>query len=97
VLVRLAPFQSTVDVFMKLAPVTVSVKPGPPTMADGGEIDVTLGTKLSMVKTIVLETLPPGMTTPTFAVPAVVKSVDGMVAVNWVELTNVVARSAPFH
>ena len=97
VVVKPAPFHSTVEVATKLAPVTVRVKPAPPTRAAVGEIDVAVGAGLLILKGSVLEMLPPGMITPMFAIPAVVRSPAGMVAVNSVELTNVVARSAPFH
>ncbi len=45
-MVRLLPFQSTVDPEMKLVPVTVNVNAAPPAGADDGEIAVTVGTGL---------------------------------------------------
>src|SRR5580698_8836914 len=44
VVVRLLPFQSTVDPEMKLAPVTVKVNAGAPAVADAGDIELTVGT-----------------------------------------------------
>jgi hypothetical protein len=43
VVVRAVPFQSTVEPLTKLAPLTVSVKPGPPSVAEAGLILVVVG------------------------------------------------------
>ncbi len=44
VVVRLEPPQRTLELEMKLEPVTVKVKAGPPAFAPVGEMDVRVGT-----------------------------------------------------
>ena len=43
---RIEPFHCTVELDTKLAPVNVRVKADPPTVAELGEIDVSVGTGL---------------------------------------------------
>ena len=53
-----------------------------------------------MLKVITLSEVPPpgvGLKTVTLEVPALTKSVAGIVALNCVAFINVVARSVPFH
>ena len=40
------PFHCTVELEMKLLPLTVSVKALPPTVVDAGEVELTVGTGL---------------------------------------------------
>src|SRR5713101_6566305 len=60
---------------------------------------VTVSAVLMMLKARALEVPPPGagVKTVTCGVPAVTRSVAGMLAVSWVALTNVVVRLPPFH
>src|SRR5712691_8777609 len=86
---------------MKLEPVTVRVKAGPPCSALLGEREERAGTGLRavMVKATAAEVPPPGVGVNTVigAEPAVVRSLGGMLAVSWVALTKVVVRVPPFH
>src|SRR5712691_10324116 len=86
---------------MKLEPVTVRVKAGPPCSALLGESEESAGTGLTavMVKATAAEVPPPGVGVNTVigAEPAVVRSLAGMLAVSWVALTKVVVRVPPFH
>src|SRR5213594_3310464 len=97
---RSAPFQRTTDVEMKLLPLTVSVKPAPPAMAEVGLMLVMLGTGFAAVIVNVTEfEVPPpgdGLKTVTAALPALAMSLCGIEAVSWPALTKVVERSAPF-
>ena|ERR1700730_5460407 len=99
VVVRGEPFQSTCDVDTKPVPLTVRVNAAPPCVALEGWSLVNDGTGLLMLKVKALEVPPPGavFTTVTFAVPAVLMSLAGTVAVSLMLLTNVVANFAPFH
>src|SRR5213592_4827141 len=60
---------------------------------------VGTGFEVVMTKLTGLEVPPPGsgLKTVTAALPAPSMSLAGMEAVSWLPLTNVVARSAPFH
>ena len=99
VVVRSAPFQRTIIPLAKLVPLTVSVKPAPPAVADAGLrlVMVGAGTPL-IVKFRELEVPPPGdgLNTVTGAIPAAAMSEAGMAAVSRVEETNVVVRFDPF-
>src|SRR6266404_29508 len=99
VVVRAAPFHWTVAPFTKPLPVSVSVKPAPPTMALDGDSVVSAGAGLLIVKVCAAEVPPPGagVTTVTDAVPVAATSAAGIAAVSLVALTNVVVRAAPFH
>ena len=86
VVVRFVPFHLTTELEMKLVPLTVSVKAGPPAVADEGLRLVVVGTGLSgtlIVKVWALEVPPPGvgLKTVTLAVPAVAMSAARIEAV----------------
>src|SRR5439155_13134505 len=99
VVVRAAPFHWTVAPFTKPLPVSVSVKPAPPTMALDGDSVVSVGAGLLIVKVCAAEVPPPGagVTTVTDAVPVAATSAAGSAVVSLVALTKVVVRAAPFH
>ena len=90
--VRAEPFHCTTESETKLLPVTDSVKPPPPAMAEVGlraaEAGAGLGAAL-MVITWGLEVPPPGvgLKTVTWGVPAEAMSSAEMAAVNWVAET----------
>lgn len=99
------PFHCTTDVLTKLTPVTVNKSPGSPALTGLGFKDVMRGDGGGgsiIVNGSALEVVPGnpvvpgGLNTVTLTIPAVVKSLEGMTAVNTVVETNVVARSAPF-
>jgi hypothetical protein len=74
------------------------VKAEPPVAALFGEMEVIDGTGLpTVVKFTVFEVPPPGagFVTVTATIPAAAMAAAGMVAVNCVELTNVVVRAIP--
>src|SRR5262249_7669462 len=79
-------------------PLSVSVKDGPPAETEFGLKLVSVGTGLLTVNVTLLDVPPPGagLKTVTCAVPATAMSPAGICAVNCVELTKVVGRSAPF-
>ena len=83
VVLRADPFQSTTEPETKFEPCTVSVKLGSPAVALLGEIELIAGTGLLIVNVIGLEVPPPGggFTTVTEAVPAVLMSDEGTMAV----------------
>ena len=56
---RELPFQFTLEEGLKLLPVTVSVKPGPPPVTLAGESDAMAGTGLFTVKIWALRSGPP--------------------------------------
>src|SRR5712691_7225924 len=99
--VRVPPFHRTTEAGTKPLPVTARVKAGPPCSALLGESEESAGTGLTavMVKATAAEVPPPGVgvNTVTGAVPAVVRSLPGMLVVSWVALTKVVVRMPPFH
>jgi len=101
VVARSAPFHRTMDDAMKFVPVTVSVKPGSPAVLLFGAMELSVGTGFGalIVNVCALDRPPPGagLNTVTGAVPAVAMSLAEIVAVSWVLLPYVVARSAPFH
>jgi hypothetical protein len=99
VVARSLPFQRTTEDARKLAPLTVSVKFGAPTVAVLGEMVVTVGAGFRIAKLAAVEVPPPGagVTTVTTLEPAAARSLAGIVAVRLVELPNVVVRFAPFH
>ena len=77
------PFQSIVEDVTKEEPLAVRVKLLPPAVVDVGDIEERTGTGLLMVNVCALDVPPPGvgLTTVIEAVPAVVISEDGTVAV----------------
>ena len=91
VVVRLLPFQRTVEPDTKPLPVTVRVKAGPPCKALLGASVESTGPELTAVtvKDRALEVPPPGasVNTVTCAVPALATSPAGMLAWSWVLLT----------
>jgi len=97
--VRGLPFQSTTEVLINPEPFTVSVKLGVPTRAADGDSEVRMGTPPAMSKVTAPDVPPPGvgLNTVTEALPAFCTSEAWMEAVNWVALTKLVARFAPFH
>ena len=101
---RLEPFLRTTVALVKLAPLTVRVKPALPAGAVAGEIEVIVGIPLPpeagpMEKPNAFDAPPPGegVTTVTGIVPAFNKSLAGITAVSCVGLTKVVPRLLPFH
>lgn len=87
---------------MKPLPLMVTVKAPALTLAVTGAMVVIAGAGFPcalIVKVAGAEVPPPGtaFSTVTAAAPAVATSEAETVAVNWVELTKVVARLAPFH
>src|SRR5205823_3111959 len=99
VVVRVAPFQRTLEPLTKLLPFRVRVKAAPPTVALEGESDVSIGAGLFTVNVCAAEVPPPGagVMTVTEAVAVAAMSAAGIAAVSCVALTKVVVRAAPFH
>jgi hypothetical protein len=89
VVVRFDPFQRTIEPATKLVPLTVSVNPAPPEVADVGLKLEVVGAGLLIVSVRALEVPPPGeaVNTVTEAVPAVAISDAGIAAVNRVAET----------
>ena len=81
-----------------MVPLTVSVNADPPTVAFDGDTEVIVGTGLLTGNVQVPEVPPPGagLVTVTFAVVATPRSLEGIWAVIFVELTKVVASGVPF-
>ena len=70
------------------------------TVADAGRIEATEGVGLAVIVNDTPLMVPPpgvGLKTVTIAVPAVLRSLLRIAALNCVELTKVVARAVPFH
>ncbi len=84
VVVRFDPFHRTTEPATKLLPLTVSVKAGPPAVAEEGLRLVVVGTGLLIVKVRAPEVPPPGvgLNTVTEAVPAVAMSAAVIAAVS---------------
>jgi hypothetical protein len=89
VVTRLDPAHSTSDDGTKPLPLTVRVKPADCAATDAGTIVAIAGAGLLIVNVVPDDVPPPGVgfITVTLAVPAVRRSVAGMVAVNCVALT----------
>jgi hypothetical protein len=98
VVVSAEPFQSTTEPVTKFVPVSVRVNADPPTPAEVGEIEVSVGAGLLMVKVCPELVPPPGatFTTVTLGVPPVAISEAGTDAVSDVALPNVVVSGEPF-
>ena len=80
-------FQLITELDTKLAPVTVSVKAVPPTVALMGDRLAIVGTGSLTVKVAAPEVPPPlGLVTVMFTVPAVVRSLAGTWALSFVAL-----------
>jgi hypothetical protein len=102
VVVRGAPFHSTVAPETKFVPSTVSVNAAPPAVALLGVSAVIVGADAAgavIVNGRATDSPPPGLgvNTVTEAVPAAVISPAPTVACSWEPPTYVVARSAPLH
>ena len=80
-------------------PVTVKVKPDPPSVWLVGEMRVKVGAGLSIVNVSALEAPPPGpgFEVVTLTVPGVAMSAGVMLAASWLALAKVVLRAVPFH
>src|SRR5262245_19043178 len=76
-------------------PFTIRGNPAPPTATKFGVNEVIVGTRLLTVNVTAFDDPPPGagVKTVMFAVPAVVKLLAGIVAVNCVALAKAVAKS----
>jgi len=98
VVVRLAPFQCTVEAVTNPEPFTVSVNAPEPASVLDGDSELIVGGGLLMVNAAALVDPPPGvgLNTVTFTVPPVAMSLAKIAAVNCVALTKVVVRPAPF-
>jgi hypothetical protein len=96
---RAEPFHSTEEDDTKLLPVTVNVKPAPPTIAEPGVNNVIAVTAGVIVKVRAAEVPPPGegLSTVTLAVLTALMSAAVMAACKLVLETNVVDRVLPFH
>jgi hypothetical protein len=97
VVVRSEPPQRTTEFETKCVPLTVKLKSGPPADVLVGEMPVSVGARLVMVKVCGLEVPPPGvgLNTVTFTEAPAATSLAEIAAVNCVALTNVVVRSDP--
>ena len=85
---------------MKPVPVRLNVKAAPPTAAETGAIELSVGAEAALIVNDRLPDVPPpgaGFVTVTVAVPAVAISVAVIAAVNCVALTNVVVLAAPLN
>jgi hypothetical protein len=91
------PFQSTVAPERKPVPLTVSVKAGPPAVAEVGLRLVITGAAGLIVKVAAADEAPPGFITTTLATPAAEIRFAGTAAVNCVALTKVVVSAVLFH
>jgi hypothetical protein len=94
------PFQRTVELLMKPAPIIVKVAPEVPAVTASGMTAVRTGAGLSgtMVNAATVDVPPPGagLNTVTLAVPEDTRSLDCIVAFRVALFTNVVARLEPF-
>jgi hypothetical protein len=91
------PFQSTVAPERNPVPLTVSVKAGPPAVAEVGLRLVITGAAALIVKVAAADELPPGFFTTTLALPADAIRLAGAAAVNCVLLPKVVVSAVLFH
>jgi hypothetical protein len=97
VVARSEPFHRTFEPEIKLLPSTVSVKEGPPEIAQEGLRPMTEGWGFLTSKETALERPPSGFCTVTGNVPAAATSDAAMAAFTCVADTKVVVRSEPFH
>jgi hypothetical protein len=98
VVVSAVPFHFTTELATKLAPLTVSVKAAPPTVAPVGATDAMLGAGLLMGNVVAADVPPPGaglvmviLADPEFAI-----SLAGIWAETCVALTYTVVNATPF-
>ena len=96
VVARALPFQRTVEPLTKPVPLTVSVIPLLPAVAEAGDNPLIVGAGLLIVNDSEFEAPPLVAATETLAVPAAVISLAGICAVSCVPLTKVVVRLLPF-
>ena len=99
VIAGLAP-KFTVAPATKPVPVRVNVNAAPPTVAEAGANEVSVGAEAALIVNDRLPDVPPpgaGFVTVTVAVPAVAISAAVIAAVNCVALTNVVVLAAPLN
>ena len=94
---RALPSNSTTELRTKPVPWTVIVKPPSAAITGLGDTLEMTGTGLLTASVRVVEVPPPGegLKTVMARLPAVATSEDGMAAVNFVALTNVVVRAEP--
>lgn len=94
-----APFHRTIEVLTKPDPVTVSVNAAWPALRAAGESVWSVGTGAETSNDVTADRPPPGvgLNTVSGIVPGLTRFADGIVAVTMLELTKLVARSAPFH
>jgi hypothetical protein len=78
-------------------PFTVSVKPGPPAVAELGLRFEIEGVGALTVKVSALVVAPPGFWTVMLAEPGEAIRLEGTDAVNWLAETKLVERADPFH
>jgi hypothetical protein len=97
VVTRELPLNVTAAPDRKPVPLTVSVKPAPPTVTPAGESEVIVGTGLFTAKGEFADVPPPGagLVTVTLNVPAVAMSAPVIDAVTFVALTKVVVFAVP--
>jgi hypothetical protein len=97
VVTRELPLNVTAAPDRKPVPLTVSVKPAPPTVTPAGESEVIVGTGLFTAKGEFADVPPPGagLVTVTLNEPAAAISAAAIDAVNCVALTNDVALAVP--
>lgn len=93
------PLNLTADPEIYPVPVTVRLKPAPPTVADVGEIEVIVGTTLFTLKSRAPFDPPPGpgLLTLTAKLPAVAMSGAVTAIVTCVELLNVTVLALPLN
>src|SRR5205823_1929975 len=101
VVARSAPFQRTTELVTRFVPVTLSVKPGPPAVAEVGVNPVDVGTGLlaAVIANVCGLDVPPpgaGLKIVTCAVPAAAMPAAAIAAVSCVVEAYVVGRSVPF-
>ena len=90
----------TVAPATKPVPVRVNVKAAPPTVAEVGASEVSVGAEAALIANDTDADVPPpgaGFVTVTVAVPAVAISAAVIAAVSCVALTNVVVLAAPLN
>ena len=101
VVVRSEPLNLATEDGIKFVPLTVMVKPESPTNLEVGEMLVVVGTgfKAVTVNVCAFDVPPPGagLKTVILNVPALVRSLVGIVTLSSVESTNVVVRSEPLN
>lgn len=90
------PFHNTTSPEVKLFPLTVKVKLGPPATAVAGESEVRTGTGVVITKLKTLDVAPFGVFKPIDAVPGLAIDRAGTDAVSCAELTKTVASAEPF-